>query len=192
MKDLLVRIVALLLRMSLLGVVFLGSCVGLAGVYHESPHWVMAPITADAAAEKNRFFVAYVAGDANGARTVHAAPWRTVRDRLAGEVETFHMPATVSRVDTGGEGSITVYRERLADDAQLMTVHAVGDTPWVSVSEYEVRGETVVPRRLGLAVGWLLLVAAIAPLLLVYCAQKPVARLVRRMLPVGGAGGVTQ
>lgn len=183
-KTLLHALARSLLTFVLLATVFLGSCTGLGVAHHESPHLLKKPIAEADARTKNRFFVAFRARDEAGAEQVRAVPYRVLLEHPPSGFESFRLPDGDLKLDANpAETGASVTSRTDGAGVQTTVVHVVGETPWASVSTYEVHGEEIRPVSLGVASPWLLVLAAVLPLLLVYYAQKPVRRLAARAFP---------
>ena len=168
----------------LLSTVFFGSCAGLSIAYHESAHWLLADIDATAARERNQFFVAFIGRDAQGQASERILSYRQFTEHPPQDFEGLALPDGKRVLPVAGdEGSITINSKTSAAGIQTTTVHVVGDTPWASVSVYEVRNGEIQPLFAGNASGWLMLAALLVPLPLVMVLRRPVRGLAQRLFP---------
>ena len=171
-------------KLILLSSILLGSCAGLGVAHNQSAFWTLAEIDSETARRTNKFFVAFVEQTTEDKRTAFALPYRTVLENPKGSKRSFRFADGKTSLDIPpGNGRVTVISETDEDQLQTTTVHAIGDTPWVSVSEYQVQGETIIPRRFGHGVSALLIAILIVPILLTYFLQRPVRRIAECLFP---------
>ncbi len=169
------QVISGLLRLALLGVVFLGSCVGSGVLYLQSPKWDLEPVDLE---QDKTFFGAYVAE--NNA-DIEVVLYRFLPGPDESENITYRMPrAEISQIWEGG-GSATITAEDQSDGSQLVRIHAIGDTPWVSMSEYRVSDNEIEPLRHGAANHAYLLGALLSPFL-TWLARRPVRWIVGRVV----------
>ena len=168
-------LLGVLLRLSILTAVFLGSCAGSGVLYIQSAKW-----DADAVdLEKDKtFFSAYRAQDSE---EIEVVLYRFLPEPVESKPISYRMPqAEISHVWEGG-GSATVTAEDQADGSQLIRIHAIGDTPWVSLSEYRVSDNQIFPLRHGASNHIYLLGALLSPFITLLV-RKPVRRLVSLLI----------
>ena len=183
-KTFFARLLRRLLKIVLLSTIFLGSCTGLGIAYHKSADFMINDIDHETAATKGQFFVAFTVEDKEGNQSIKAWPYRVVRERPDSGMIGFRLPDGKHFLDVpAGEGSASV--ESTTDDAgtQTVRVRIVGDTPWSSVSVYQVRDNKIIPMKLGLSSFWILLAAAFVPLVLVFVLQKWATRIALWIIP---------
>ena len=172
-----------LLKLTLLFAVFLGSFSGLFFAWRESPYLLMSEIN-DVTARGNRgFFVAFKAGAEFGEEEVRILPYGTLPEFPREDIRTFRLTDGEFDLDTPAGDSASIRSETNNKNIQTTTVRVVGDTPWASVSVYEVHGEEIVPLKLGQAGFGLLFAAFIFALFLVFVAQQPAALIAEMVFP---------
>jgi len=188
-NKLLFTVARALLKYSILSAIFVGSLAGLAALFSWSPHFLAEGIDEAAAQRDGHFFVAFVAEDEAGKEVIKALPYRALRESpsISSMVKSFRLKEGKSSVYVPpGDGSIIVNSSTDSRNIQTITVDVVGDTPWTSHSEYEVHGESIHPRKLGMGSGWLLFATFIIPLILVFALRKPAAQVARKVIPDRG------
>lgn len=171
------NIIAHLLRLSLLSVVLLGSCVGSGVIYIQSPKWQIEEVDIE---NDKTFFVAYTTLDSDDIEIIF---YRQIENLTEIDKRRFKLPEEhYSKVWEGG-GSATVTSKLEADGSQLVQIFSIGDTPWASLSEYRVIGDKIQPLRHGSANHLFLLGVLLSPFI-TWLLQKPVRRLVNRVVGV--------
>lgn len=184
MKSALFALCRFFLQLVLLSAVLLGSCAGFGIAHHESPRFLKKAITDADARKRNQFFVAFTARDESGTEEIRALPYRVLVEHPQPELKSFHIPSGEFSLESpASEGLVSVHSRIDGAGVQTTRIHVVGDTPWASISEYEVHGEDIHVKALGLATFWLLLAAGVVPLILVYLAQKPIRHFAERVFP---------
>ena len=164
-----------LLRLSLLSVIFFGSCVGPGVLYIQSPKWQLQEVDI----EKDRtFFIAYLKPDSD---EVEVDFYRHVAAFDASEGAIFKLPKENYSKNWAGGGSASVTANTEADGSQLVQVFAIGDTPWASLSEYRVMNDQIHPLRHGASNHWFILGMLFSPVI-TWLMQKPVRALVDTLL----------
>lgn len=174
---------AVVLRLVVLASVLLGSCTGLSFAYKNSAYLALAPIDEVTAGNTYRFFVGFMHTPESGERELEVLSYK-LREQLATRnAVSFTLPQSAMRYSFGaGEGYARIKQTLVPDGAALVQVMVVGELPWVSVSEYRVVDNTVVPLRYGRAWSWLLAAFFLLPPVVIWLLQKPVRRAVDRLL----------
>lgn len=172
------QVIGALLRLSILTAVFLGSCVGSGSLYVHSAKWETDEVDLD---KDRTFFSAYREGASDD---VEIVLYRFLPQ--PSESRQIHYRMTeqeISHVWEGG-GSATVSAREQADGSQLIRIHAIGDTPWISLSEYRVTNNEIMPLRHGASNHSYLLGMLLSPVI-TWLALKPVRRLVWMLIKGG-------
>ena len=171
------QLLAALLRLSILSVVFLGSCVGSGLLYMESPKWNLEQVDLE---KDKTFFGAY---REEATDEIEVELYRFLPQTSESEQVLYRLPReTLSYQWTGG-GSASITAENQADGSQLVRIHVVGDTPWTSLSEYRVVDNEILPLRHGHSNSWFLLGVLLSPVI-TWLAIKPVRRLIGTVVRV--------
>ncbi len=168
------RVVAGLLRLSILSVVFMGSCAGSAVLYMQSPKWDLAEVNLE---KDKTFFGAYTTEEND---KVEIVLYRFLPDPSESKKIKYRLQREeISQVwEGGGSASVTVIDE--VDGSQLIRIHVIGDTPWASISEYRVTDNEIHPLRHGAANLFFLIGALFSPFI-TWFARKPVRRIVEML-----------
>ena len=168
-------VIGALLRLFILSAIFLGSCVGSGSLYLHSAKWHLDAVDL----ERDRtFFSAY--------RKAASEKIEVVRYRYlpkSGEAGPVHFRMTQAEIahawPDGGNATVTALDQ--ADGSQLIRIHAIGDTPWVSLSEYRVADNEIQPLRHGLSNHLYLLGVLLSPFI-TWFLRKPVKHLTRILI----------
>lgn len=170
-NSILKLLIAGLLRLSILTAIFLGSCAGSGALYIHSPKWDLEQVDLE---QDNKFFGAYLT---QGEDAVKVVLHRYLPEPDSYPRTIFRMPHDQISHAWDGGGNATITAEDQPDGSQLIQIHAVGDTPWVSLSEYRVTDNQIYPLRHGAANQLFLLSALLSPFI-TWIARKPVSRVV--------------
>jgi len=162
---------------------FLGSCVGPAAMYVQSPRWFLEDV---GPAGAGTFFVAYTAKDDAAPQNVKFMRYSFKADAKTYADLLFHVPNGEFPASSGGEERSRVTAKADGKGGQLVQVFVTGDTMWTSLSEYRVEGNRVYPLRHAHSVGWFFLAAFVLPLL-IYSLRNRIRRGINRMMRVDPA-----
>jgi hypothetical protein len=141
-------IIASLLRLSLVSVLFLGSCVGPAHIYAQSSKWFLKKADIQ---EDQKFFVAFIGKSGKDSGNLRVVPF-VYLDYVDGYPNLqFHLPEERMSVDwnDGHDGGAEIRVSNETDGSQRVRVFVVGDTPWTSHSEYLVKDNVIYPLLYG-------------------------------------------
>lgn len=171
------RIAANILRVSILLVIFLGSCTGSGILYMQSPKWALEKFDLEKA---KTFFIAYVPKESDEVEVIFYRD-NPVTNTSSGT--QFHLPRQKMSYSWDGDGSASIIVKNEENGNQLVQIFVTGDTPWTSLSEYRVINNKIHPLRHGMSNHWFLLGVLISPFLTAYL-RKPVALAVNRLVGI--------
>lgn len=169
-------VLAGLLRLSILTAVFLGSCVGSGVMYMHSPNWKLNEVDLE---KDRKFFGAYTKENSDEVEVVLYKYLPEPGD----ERINYRLPREEISYAWDGGGSASITASDQADGSQLVRIHAIGDTPWASLSEYRVTNNEINPLRYGASNHFFLLGVLLSPFI-TWILQKPVRRAVAAMVGI--------
>ncbi|MDH5631805.1 MAG: hypothetical protein OEZ10_02295 [Gammaproteobacteria bacterium] len=171
-----------------MSIVLLGSCTGMGVLYVKSPYLDIKDL--DQQGTLPMFFVAFMAKEKSHTPELHVVPYRTddaERYKTKYPDLDFRVPEKEMsyRWEPEGEAYATVKVLKDSGDSQEVEIFMAGDSGFSSVSIYRVTAEnSVVPLKSGHSMILLLVAIFFVPVLVVYFLQKPVTRVVYRLVGI--------
>lgn len=175
------RLIAGLLKLVVLSVLLVGSCVGPGLMYYQSPWWFLERV--DLGDTESLFCVAFRSKDGEVPQQIKVMWYKFDSERKKYSEVQFHLPN--GRLYGSGPGKARASINATAEEqgGQLIQVFVVGDSPWTSLSEYRVVDNKVYPLRHADSVRWLLLGVVICPFLIIPLA-RPIKRGINRFMRI--------
>lgn len=175
------RLVAGLLKLMVLSVLLIGSCVGPGVMYYQSPWWFLENVEHG---DPGSFFVAFRSKGDEAPQQIKVMRYQfdSAGENYA-DVQ-FHLPNGWLRGFGPGKGSASISATAEGQGGQLVQVFVIGDTPWTSLSEYRVVDDKIYPLRHADSKAWLLFGALICPVLIIALVNKPMRRGINRFMRI--------
>ena len=164
-------VIGALLRLSILSAIFLGSCVGSGSLYLHSAKWHLDAVDLE---QDKTFFGAY---RKEASEEIEVVRYQYLPQPGEAGPVLFRMTQAEIAYALPNGSSATVTAVDQADGSQLVRIHTVGDTPWVSLSEYRVADNEIQPLRHGLSNHIYLLGLLLSPFI-TWLFRSPVKHLV--------------
>jgi len=174
------RLIAGLLKLVVLSVLLVGSCVGPGLMYAGSPWLFLESVDRG---YTGAFYVAFRAEGGAVPKQVQVMRYEFVSEGKKYSDVQFHLPNGRLHGRGPGKASATIDVTTKEEGGQLIKVFVIGDSPWTALSEYRVVANKVYPLRHADSVTWLLLGVLICPFLIIPLA-RPIKRGINRFMRI--------
>jgi hypothetical protein len=164
--------VAAFLRLAVLSVLLLGSCVGPMVVSMETPSWLLTDVDPEATGSLS-FFVALRSEENKESQPIQVIRFHP--KQMGFNDARYHLPDGRTSYSWGGDGHAKVDVTTREPGSQLVRVFVTGETLSSSLSEYRVVDGTLQPLRHARSSPWPLLGIPVC-LLVLYIFWKPLRR----------------
>jgi hypothetical protein len=173
-------LIAGLLKLTVISVLFAGSCMGPALLYYQSPRWLLNKVENS---DIVSFYVAFRSRSDEVPEQVNVMRYTFDSENGNYSGVQFHLPNGRLHGFGPGKGSATINATADEQGGQIVQVFVTGDTPWTSLSEYRVLENKIYPLRHAHSAAWLLVGAVVCPLLII-ALIKPIKRGINRFMRI--------